>query len=147
MPLLCLNYRIENQKQTAKKVTMVNNFISFYNPSAYYFTHIYNFLISTKLLLEDINWSYLLQIFWNLLPLNADGSKREGASHNSNDYKDAFDKSLIKRFREGIFTKEEIVRISKHASLFFKHFLLYDFVFNNAKPSDIKKIVIAKDIP
>ena len=89
----------------------------------------------------------MLQIFWNLLPLNPDGSKKENASHNSKDYKDAFDKSLIKRFREGIFTKEEIIRISQHASLFFKHFLLYDFVFNNAKPSDIKKITIPKKVP
>lgn len=124
-----------------------------------------------ELLLDDIQTSYLLALFWDLLAINNDGTRKEcylissssddqnslskDASHNSADYKHAFDTMLIHRFRQGVFKNtdkkySQILKIADHANkIFFKHFLLYDFVLNNKKVgnSQIKQVHIPKDRP
>ena len=103
-----------------------------------------------ELLLDDIQSSYLLELFWNLLPIDNQGMRKLNASHNSADYKQVFDTMLIQRYRQGVFDNKDqtqILKIAKHANLFFKHFLLYDYVLNNTKLWDVKKIMIPKEKP
>lgn len=98
--------------------------------------------------MDDIKTSYLCQLFFNLLPINENLKTKEGAEHNSKPYKERFDAELLQRFRDGVFTKEEVIRINEHSKLYFKHFLLYDYVFNNPQICDTKKaITIPHDVP
>mmetsp|Transcript_7612 Transcript_7612/g.6741 ORF Transcript_7612/g.6741 Transcript_7612/m.6741 type:complete len:218 (+) Transcript_7612:6-659(+) len=109
----------------------------------------YNLIFSkNELLLDDIKSAYLLQLFWNLLPLLNNGKLKESTPHHSKSYKEAFDAELLNRYREGLYSKEEIIRISQHSQSFFKHFILYDYVFNNPDIYGTKKnITIIHDEP
>ncbi|CAI2381052.1 unnamed protein product [Moneuplotes crassus] len=109
----------------------------------------YNLLFAkNELLLDDIQCCYILQLFWNLIPIGEDGKRKENAPKTPLPYKTSFDNELIERYQEGIFSLEEIKRISEYSKKFFNNFILYDYVFNNPLLLGTKKnILIPHDKP
>ena len=109
----------------------------------------YNLVFAkNELLMDNLKASYVLQLFWNLLPVKENGQRDENASNSASTYKTNFDNELLQRYREGLFSKEEILRLSAHSKNYFKHFILYDYVFNNPLLFGTKKnINIPHDFP
>ena len=117
---------------------------------------VYNLIFAKKdLLLENEKATYLMEIFWRLLGIADNGDREEGHPKAADDLNialdskfNAFKTNVIKRARDGIFSKEEVKKIVDYARRgYFRHFRLFDYTLNNKQLFDVKKVTIFQETP
>lgn len=117
---------------------------------------IYNLIFcKNDLKLSDEETWEVLDIMWNLLAFNQDGTIQDHSVSAQESFNEAltgkFDElknELIARAKQGILTKDQIKLIMTYMkSGYFKHFRLVDFVLRNSQHSKVKTITLFHDEP
>lgn len=110
---------------------------------------IYNLIFcKNDIKLDDSQASEALELFWNLLAVNQDGTIQDHSVIAEGALQDALSSkfeelkiALIDKAKEGVLSKENIKAIMKYMkSGYFKHFRLIDFVLRNRQMSTLKEI-------
>lgn len=117
---------------------------------------IYNLIFcKNDMRLNDSQTAEVLDVFWNLLAVNEDGSVRDSSMIVEGHFKDALHNKLeevkfelIERAKQGVFSKDEIKALMGYMkSGYFKHFRLVDFVLRNRQMPTFKHITLFHDDP
>ena len=117
---------------------------------------IYNLIfLKNDLKLEDYQIAHILDILWNLLAVNQDGSISDESIWAQGNYDQALNSKmdeikvgLIDKLKAGILTKEQVLAIMGYMKTgYFKHFRLIDFWLRNRQQSTIKSITLFHDEP
>ena len=111
-------------------------------------------MFAKEMMLDDTQCAYLLDVFYQLLGIDSSGHKVDCPQAQTDldaalDHKfQVFKEHLTKWTKAGVFQADHVRKCMAHAKAgYFRHFRLFDYVFNNTQLSDVKRITIFEEKP